>query len=268
MFLCNNVGSGSRRLPPLLGGLGGRNGNFSDLSPPPLSHPPSPFGTLTPLSENPHSLFFMTTNQRTMHPPHPVKTKWKSFSTSAANSRALACKKLLVSSDHLPPTSTTRTTRPALWCGPTNSGYVLAFFRRPPQEQLRQKSAARLLALPSDQTRSPTSCQWPIGPPEQRETIRHNFEASPCRTLQILQIQVADHDVLCDPSTSLAADASCCALNRVPSTSQAQEENAKELWSERCEKIGGLHSTCVPTSGTRKNACMTGLHEPLLRKAA
>ena len=36
----------------------------------------------------------------------------------------------------------------------------------------------------------------------------------------MLQIQVADHDVQCDLSTSLTANASCCAFNRVPSTSQ------------------------------------------------
>ena len=122
-------------------------------SPPPLSHPPLPFRNPHPFRRTPTPFFLLerskpklghesqhvgtpltSTNQRTMHPPHPVRTKRKSFSTSAANSRALARKKLLVSSDHLPPTSTTRTTRPALWCGPTNSGYVLAFFRRPPQE--------------------------------------------------------------------------------------------------------------------------------------
>ena len=51
-----------------------------------------------------------------------------------------------------------------------------------------------------------------------------------------------DHDVLCDPSTQpRGMMRPACALNRVPSTSHAQEENTKELWSERCEKIGGLH---------------------------
>ncbi len=97
-------------------------------------------------------------------------------------------KKFLVSSDHVPPISTARTIRRALWCGPTNSGHVFVFLRRAASRVTLSKSAARPLVLPSDRsalTNVVSMANW--APPEQRETIRHNF--------QMLQIQVTN-DVL------------------------------------------------------------------------
>ena len=96
---------------------------------PPLSEPSHPFRrTPTPfflLERNKPKLGHESQHVGTpsTQPINELCTRLTLFPTSTANSR----EKLLVSSDHLPPTSTTRTTRRALWCGPTNSGYVLAF---------------------------------------------------------------------------------------------------------------------------------------------
>ena len=90
-------------------------------------------------------------------------------------------KKLLVSVDHRPPTSTAITTSRARRWTPTSSGYMRAFLLRAASRATPSTSAASLLAVPSPGVHS-LLCPLQVGP-QQGKAIRHNLKASSVRAL-------------------------------------------------------------------------------------
>ena len=130
----------------------------------------------------------------------------KSNPSQRARARARALMICCVVGDHLPPTSTARTTRRDLARRPTSSGYLRSFRRSAMEMATPSLWSAPLLAVPS-QCRALTSrVHRQLGSSEQWQPIHCHFESASIGCDGCVEVQVTQQHVCAHTATRLSAD--------------------------------------------------------------
>ena len=114
-----------------------------------------------------------------------------------------------VSADHLPPTSTPRTTRRDLAPGPTNSGYLRSFLRRATTKATPSASAAPRLAEPSPRRATDQSgINGQLDACMQWQSVNDDFQAPPISCRDPNKVQFPDQNI-CRNTTACFTANSC-----------------------------------------------------------
>ena len=126
-----------------------------------------------------------------------------------ARALARSLRKICVSRDHLPPTSTASTTRRARVPRPKSSGYVLSFLRRAATKATPSSSAAPRWGSPfACRALNQRGVHSKLGAREEWESVRDHFE-SPCVPDELDHVQIPHHHIGCHPAACFPADAGC-----------------------------------------------------------